>query len=104
MVCRVYVDKAKNGKSELPGRCALCGWMGEKEDGKLFPDAKKSRGVSELTTESPNPFRPDRKLSEAQLVYVAAFWLTMSTINPKLRGKMSSKTVEWLNGKFFVRE
>ncbi len=104
MVCRVYVEKAKKGKCVLPGRCALCGWMGEKEDGKLFPDAKKSRGVSELTTESPNTFRPDRKLSEAQLVYVAAFWLTMSTINPKLRGKMASKTVEWLNGKFFVRE
>ena len=86
MVCCVYVEKVK---WVLPGRCPVCAWMGEKE-GKLFPDVKKSREVIELTMDSPNPFRLDPKLSESQLVYIAAFWLTMGMINSKLQGKMSA--------------
>ncbi len=86
MVCRVYVEKVK---WVLPRRCPVCAWMGEKE-GELFPDVKKSREVIELTTDSPNLFRLDQKLSVSQLVYIAAFWLTMGKINSKLQGKMSA--------------
>ncbi len=42
--CRVYVEKVKKGKCILPGRCALCGWMGRKKTANCFQTRKRAAG------------------------------------------------------------
>ncbi len=68
---------------------------------KRFPDVEKGK-LYNLTSQSPNPFHPEKTLNTRQLLYIAEFWVAMRALNEKL--KVSNTTQNWLEAREKLRE